>query len=78
MNSTDDHFIVEQMIKQMPLAAYAADENWKILFLNKAAEDLTGISASEAVGMRVRDIFKGTLGKKGCPVFDAINMGTVG
>jgi PAS domain S-box-containing protein len=73
MNPKEDCSLIEQMIAAMPLAAYAADENWKILFFNKSAEELTGVPASEAVGMRVRDVFNGAIGKKGCPVYDAIN-----
>jgi methyl-accepting chemotaxis protein len=75
MNPQVEGTVIEQMVSAMPLAAFAADENWKILFFNKCAEEITGVSASEAVGMRVRDVFNGGLGRKGCPVFDAVSAG---
>ncbi len=75
MNPKDDCSMIEQMIAAMPLAAYAADENWKIVFFNKAAEELTGVPVNEAVGMRVRDVFNGAIGKKGCPIFDGMTSG---
>ncbi len=75
MDAQSEGSVSEQMVAAMPMAAYVADENTKITFFNKGAEELTGIAASEAVGMRVRDVFNGSLGRKGCPVYDAMAEG---
>ncbi len=75
MDAQNEGSVSEQMVAAMPMAAYVADENLKITLFNKGAEELTGIAASEAVGMRVRDVFNGALGRKGCPVYDAFAAG---
>jgi len=65
----------EEIISCLPIAAFVADANWKIVEFNKAAAELTGLTADEAVGMRVRDVFNGAIGKKGCPVVEALSKG---
>jgi len=65
----------EEMIASLPVAAYIADASWKIVSFNEAAADLTGLTVNEAVGMRVRDVFNGAIGKKGCRVLDAVSAG---
>ena len=67
--------VLEDMIATMPTPAYVADPAWKITYFNEAAAKLTGVAASEAVGMRVRDVFNGAIGKKGCPIFEGISAG---
>ena len=67
--------IIDELVTAMPVAAYAADGNWKVTYFNTAAEDLTGISSSEAIGLRVRDVFNGAIGKIGEPIFDNISEG---
>jgi PAS domain S-box-containing protein len=67
--------IDEDMIASLPVAAYITDAGWKIVTFNDAAAELTGMSAKDAVGMRVRDVFNGALGKKGCKVLDAVSAG---
>ncbi|WP_019177211.1 methyl-accepting chemotaxis protein [Methanomassiliicoccus luminyensis] len=75
MQAEKEKTAVEELIATMPIAAYAADSHWKITMFNEAAEALTGIPVHEAVGLRVRDVFNGAIGKKGCPVFEAIGAG---
>ena len=65
----------ESIVSTMPLAAFAMDTDGKIVQFNMAAERLTGIPSSEAIGMRVRDAFGGAIGKKGCPVMTAVKSG---
>ena len=65
----------EQIISCLPIAAYVADASWKIIEFNDAAAELTGLTTDEAIGMRVRDVFNGAIGKKGCPVVKAMTAG---
>ncbi|MCK4371606.1 MAG: PAS domain-containing protein, partial [candidate division Zixibacteria bacterium] len=37
---------------------FAVDMDWKITFLNKAAERITGFKAEEAIGKTCREIFR--------------------
>ncbi|HEY3420468.1 MAG TPA: PAS domain-containing protein, partial [Methanomassiliicoccales archaeon] len=64
-----------EIVSSVPVATFAIDANAKITHFNKAAEDISGYPLTEALGMRLRDVFGNTLGKKGCPVIDALNNG---
>lgn len=65
----------EEILSCLPIAAYVADATWKIVEFNDAAARLTGLTTDEAVGMRVRDVFNGSIGKKGCRVVETIASG---
>ncbi|MGD0818946.1 MAG: PAS domain-containing protein, partial [Methanomassiliicoccales archaeon] len=67
--------ILSEIVSSVPVATFAIDATAKITHFNKAAEDISGYPSSEALGMRLRDVFGNTLGKKGCPVIDALNNG---
>jgi methyl-accepting chemotaxis protein len=75
MKQGSEKLIDEEMIASLPVAAFIADAGWKIVSFNDAAADLTGLNARDAVGMRVRDVFNGAVGKKGCKVMDAVSVG---
>lgn len=70
-----DKLVDEEMIANLPVAAFIADAGWKILFFNDVLADLTGLSSKDAVGMRIRDVFNGAIGKKGCRVLDSVSAG---
>ena len=65
----------DKIFSCLPIAAYIADVNWKIVEFNDAASDLTGLTSEEAVGMRLRDVFNGAIGKKGCRIVEAVSAG---
>jgi len=65
----------EAIVRTMPFAAFAMDNEGKVVQFNEAAARLTGIEMAEAIGMRVRDVFNQTLGKKDCPVMGAVKSG---
>lgn len=65
----------EVIVRTMPFAAFAMDNEGKIVQFNEAAARLTGIEMAEAMGMRVRDVFNQSLGKKDCPVMGAVKSG---
>lgn len=75
MEKGSEKLIGEDVIASLPVAAYIADAGWKIVHFNDAAAELTGLSAKDAMGMRVRDVFNGAIGKKGCKVMEAISAG---
>jgi methyl-accepting chemotaxis protein len=67
--------ILAEIVSSVPVATFAIDATAKITHFNKAAEDISGYPITEALGMRLRDVFGNTLGKKGCLVIDALNNG---
>ncbi|MBI0584373.1 MAG: PAS domain-containing protein [Methanomassiliicoccus sp.] len=75
MEQGSDKNVNEEMIASLPVAAYITDASWKIAFFNEAAAELTGLTAGEVAGMRVRDAFNGAIGKKGCKVLEAVSAG---
>ena len=75
MKQGSEKAVDEEMIASLPVAAFTVDAGWKVMLFNDAAADLTGLNARDAVGMRVRDVFNGAIGKKGCKVVDAISAG---
>ncbi len=66
----------EAIVRTMPFPAFVMDSEGKIVQFNDAVAALTGIGASEAKGMRVRDAFNQSLGKKDCPVLGAVRSGS--
>ncbi|MDW5562874.1 MAG: PAS domain-containing protein [Methanomassiliicoccus sp.] len=75
MKQGSEKMIDSDVIASLPVAAYTTDAGWKVVAFNDAAAELTGLNAKDAVGMRIRDIFNGAIGKKGCKVMDAISLG---
>ncbi len=67
--------ILAEIVSSVPVATFAIDSTTKITHFNQAAEDISGYPLTEALGMRLRDVFGNTLGKKGCPVIDALKSG---
>jgi len=64
----------EGMFDAIPIAAFIIDKEWRITHFNTAAEKLIGITKSDAIGMRAKDIF-GSFGRKGDPVTASLQKG---
>ncbi len=75
METDQGNTILAEIVSSVPVATFAIDATAKITHFNKAAEDISGYPLTEALGMRLRDVFGNTLGKKGCPVIEALNTG---
>lgn len=75
MRQGSEKMFDEDMIASLPVAAFITDSGWKIVHFNDAAAELTGLSARDAVGMRIRDVFNGAIGKKGCKIIESLSSG---
>jgi PAS domain S-box-containing protein len=51
---------------------YAIDMDFKIIFFNKAAEHITGVSEKEAMGKKCYDVFRSNMCLKNCPIKEAL------
>ena len=57
-----------QILDRLPDGLFTIDSEWKITYMNPAAELITGFSAYDAVGMFCKDVFKNTVCLTDCPV----------
>jgi PAS domain S-box-containing protein len=64
--------VVRQVLSRLNDALFIADREGGITYLNQAAEEMTGLSSSEAAGRPSREVFANVIGKEG--VFPAINL----
>ena len=56
-----------QILNNLPDGLFTMDKEGRITYFNSAAERITGIPASEAIGTHCRRIFKTTTCQIGCP-----------
>ena len=50
MKENFDFPLATKILESIPFGVFAVDRNKKIIFFNKAAEKITGISAERALG----------------------------
>ncbi|PMP85306.1 MAG: hypothetical protein C0174_04870 [Thermodesulfobium narugense] len=55
---------------------YAVDIDFKIIFFNKAAEHITGVTKEEAIGKRCYDVFRSNMCLNNCPIKEALEKGS--
>ncbi|MEX1327415.1 MAG: PAS domain S-box protein [Desulfobacterales bacterium] len=56
-----------QLLNNLPDGLFTMDKEGRVTYFNSAAERITGISASDALGMHCRQIFKTTTCQIDCP-----------
>jgi PAS domain S-box-containing protein len=56
-----------RILNNLPDGLFTMDKEGRITYFNSAAERITGITASDAMGMHCRKIFKTTTCQIGCP-----------
>ncbi len=57
MKENFDFHLSTKILESLPFGVFAVDRNKKIIFFNKAAEKITGISSEKALGEFCKDIF---------------------
>ena len=55
-----------QLLDSVPDGVFIVDSEWKVTFFNRAAEQITGISRSVAVGRRCCDVFRASICESSC------------
>lgn len=55
---------------------FTVDKNWVITFFNRAAEELTGFHADEAIGKSCSEVFKTSICGKSCAIAESIYLGS--
>jgi PAS domain S-box-containing protein len=54
---------------------FAVDENWQIIAFNRAAEEITGVSAEDAVGRPCCEVFRASVCENECALRQTIETG---
>ena len=54
------------ILNRIPDGLFTTDQELRITYFNPAAEKITGFSASDAVGMYCKDVFKNSICETGC------------
>ena len=72
---TKDYDATDTILDSIADGVFTVDPDWKITSFNKAAEEITGISAEEAVGQRCCDVFHASICESGCALRETFQSG---
>lgn len=64
-----------RILDSMPEGVYVVDKEFKIVFVNKSASDITGTKPSEVIGRVCRTFCKSERCQIGCPITEVIRTG---
>lgn len=73
MNPKTDPRYLPLIFQSIPHGIFTVDGNGLISAFNKAAEDITGYGASEAIGKRCKDIFQADICERDCPLQHSVH-----
>ena len=66
----------EVILDSVTEGVFAVDEEWRISSFNRAAEEITGISRSEAIGRPCHEVFRADVCESGCILRQAMSTQT--
>lgn len=58
----------ESILQSISDGVFTVDLTWRITSLNRAAEEITGVSRSEAIGQRCSEVFRSSMCGSACPL----------
>ncbi len=70
-----DISLSDSILDSIADGAFSVDHDWCITSFNKAAEDITGVHRSEAIGMKCYDVFKADICKSSCALKKSMETG---
>lgn len=65
-----------EILDRIPDGLFTTDKEFRITYFNPAAEQITGFSADEAVGMYCKDVFKNPICETDCALKQAVKKET--
>lgn len=65
----------EEILDSLAEGLFTVDKNFRITFLNRAAERITGFKKEEAIGRFCKDIFQSDFCLSGCPLVNVLKSG---
>jgi PAS domain S-box-containing protein len=70
-----DRQFLETILSSIADGVFTVDKDWRITSFNQAAERITGIPATKAVGKRCRDVFHADICEQGCALQRTLESG---
>ena len=64
-----------EILDRIPDGLFTTDHEWRVTYFNPAAEEITGFSAYDAVGMYCKDVFKNSICESDCALKRAVDEG---
>lgn len=68
------HIPCETVMQSIADGIFTVDRDWNVTFFNKAAEQITGIPASEAIGRKCWQVFRSSLCDGNCALEECIEQ----
>ena len=62
----------EVILDSIADGVFTVDEEWRITSFNRAAEDITGVPAADAVGQKCCDVFRANICEGECALKDTL------
>ncbi len=70
-----DISLSDSILESMAMGAFSVDHDWNITFFNRAAEEMTGVHRSDAIGRKCYEIFKADICKSSCALKKSMATG---
>ncbi|HXK36435.1 MAG TPA: sigma 54-interacting transcriptional regulator, partial [Candidatus Paceibacterota bacterium] len=75
MNPVKDKQFLETILNSIADGVFTVDQRWRITSFNRAAERITGVPASEAIGKRCSEIFHADICEQRCALRQTMESG---
>ncbi len=72
---TKGHNATDIILNSIADGVFTVDPDWKITSFNRAAEEITGIPAEEAIGQRCCDVFHASICETSCALRETLQSG---
>ncbi|MBN1970341.1 MAG: sigma 54-interacting transcriptional regulator [Candidatus Delongbacteria bacterium] len=75
MSGFENNNFYLQILQSISDGVFTVDENWNITSFNKAAENITKVKYSQAIGRKCYEVFKSNMCENDCPLRKTIESG---
>jgi PAS domain S-box-containing protein len=75
MDDSLDKYLHDVMFNSVSDGVFAVDKDWRIIAFNKAASEITGVPAKEAIGQPCCEVFRATVCERECALRQTIETG---
>ncbi len=70
-----DRSTTETILESISDGVFTVDQDWKIMSFNRAAEDITGVKADEAIGKKCWQVFRSNMCQEECALKKTMREG---
>ena len=75
MDETSERQVRDVILDSIADGVFTVDSDWNITSFNRAAEEITGISAEKAIGQKCFDVFKANICQASCALRETMQSG---